>query len=295
MSALRCRRGAAGALLCLAALGWAVAARAERAAPPVDGLAFATDPAARRRCLGLSAAEMAARLGPAELEFTATTTLAAAGRPAHHQSDRALALWDDAAGISLQIGAGEMSLEVVRAGDAVVVRYNRGQLRRKSALDMDVEQLADQAVGNLGQALALLGPLQLAAGVPQTYERRAALRHAISAGEATAEAAPPIGAQQRRVDARLPATWRPDLGQRRIAGWVLVDQVTGVVLGAEVDASAQILHPRATPVALTCRLRHQLRRVGHRQRVVAPEGLPEFRRLSRPRDPLAFFREAPAG
>ena len=275
-------------------LAWAgPAAAAGPSSLALDALAFARDRAHRLATVGLGVHDLAARLGPAELSVLTSMTLAHQRR-SYAQDDQARLAWDNEAGLCLQVTSGPMALEAMRVGEALFVRYNRGQMRRKSGGDMDIDQLANQTSGSVAQALLLLEPLTVDAAEAVTYEHRDAVRFRLAARERpplAAGAEAPTPQVPASLIALIPSGWRARLDQRSVDGFVVVDRATGVLLQAEIDARAHIVHAQVADTALTYRLRHHLRRIGQQELIAPPASVPEFRRLSHPRDPLAFFRD----
>ena len=258
---------------------------------PIAVDAFLTDAAVRRHILYMPFGEAGLRLGSLRYEASSEFVFSR-GADVHEQRDVHRVSQDAEGNFHTYIDTPETQMEVYLLGDDLYVRYDRGQLRKKSRRQVETETWTELAFAGFHQVLELFRPrLRFSDATPEKAAGRQMIRYKVSLGEP--EDAPltvaDIPASVLPV-APLPR-WREIARPLHLTGSIWVDGETGVVLRSKLDGRLEVSDRGVRPTELRLRYDSIIRDIGKVAGIEVPESVPEFRREIPPRDLLGFFRE----
>jgi len=252
----------------------------------LDAQKLGSDPKLAHRVLDMGPAEVTERVGPqrfsAEVSFTWT-----AGKDTVKLTENRL-LESAAGGVSGDFHARidnsrDQGLEVVRARGQVFARSKYGKYRLRLRDRGIAERTRDEIAGALRELDGLFqGRLELALDGPTSVEGRPAVRYTVRLADAPAQVKatkggtpPPVAyarggldedsaRRQRFMDQRQP---------KKLAGEVLVDSATAVVLRAHLDGTLAVPGEKGiAPAQLHVLLDERIKDVGKPIAIQAPEG-----------------------
>jgi hypothetical protein len=257
-----------------------VASAQEKIAPEQLG----AEPRLAERVLTMGAAEMAERLGAhrfsASLSFDWSTPSAA---PVKLTESRLLEA--DARGVNGDFHAKvdntqDLGLEVIRVAGEVYARNRFGKFRLRRRDRGMAERTREDVVAPLSELDALLDRrMKLLPQGMVTYEGRSALRYEVALASAAPKELPlplppllsPKGGADETTRRRL--AFLVAKAPRSLKGEVLVDQATGVVVRASLEARLDVPgQGTAGPAALKVTLDQKVTRIGQALELKVPPG-----------------------
>ncbi len=260
-----------------------VVASAAESLPPQE---VAANPRVARRVLGMDAAEVTERIGPHAYKATITTEWTSEANPLPVKLTETRTFRAGPGGVSGDFhgvleNSRDQGLEVMRVEGKVYARNRYGQFRQRLRDRGMAERTRAELTGAMRDLDTLFrGRMKLEAKGTVTYEGRTAWRYDVKLGEAVA---------QEGVAARvLPALAEPKGGRdettlrrlaffehrvpQSLAGEVLVDAETSVVLKVRVDGRLVVPKEKTTETAeLRMTLESALTELGKDPRLKPPE------------------------
>lgn len=261
----------------------------------IDGAGLAQDAAARRHVLNMGLPELLFRLQSFALRTQTTITLSQDNKPISQKVHTSVFVQDSAGNSHLQTGNAEHQLELLTFGDKAYVRQDRGHLRRKRRQEVDEVPMAEAAVANVRQTLQHFAGVALAHPEPIRFDGRDAVRYEVEeTGQQLGGALPEPSLALLPVAA--PSRWREEAKHAHLSGRMVVDTATGVVLKAELSGSMTVTGATGQPILMALSCTHTVNNIGSVSAVKEPkDSIAEIRRPVRPRNPLAFFKQAQKG
>ncbi|MBI5508732.1 MAG: hypothetical protein HY903_08255 [Deltaproteobacteria bacterium] len=258
----------------------------------IDLTAFPADPAVFGRVLLMPFGEAAARL--ASLKFTARSTFVfSRGTEEYEQNDVSVVVQDSQSNFHVVLDTPENETEVYLIGETLYVRQDRGYLRSKPRRDLEPEFWTEVAFASMREALSLFSPkLRLAEPRPEVVAGRNATRYSLSLATKPEEATPvPTALPRPILPVAPPSRWRELARPLDLQGALWIDATTGVMMRLQLEGQLEIADRQVRPTQLQVRFDAGITEVGKVAAVKAPDSIPEFRRVDRPKNLLGFFSE----
>ncbi len=273
------------------------------AAEALDADAVATDAAMRRRILRMRAVEMRHRLGDFhainEVEFTWKR-----GKDAVSLSERAELLQSASGDFQVKIDNDQdFGMELRYVDGVIYVKSRHGKFHERRSDRAGHEAWREEAMGQLATFFELFdGKITLANMGTATHQGRGAVRYVLATAETSDPALLPPPKPAWAAKPRYPKDG-PDAALRHrravfeagepvsVAGEVLVDRLTGVVLAFDIEGRLVVppQDARPEPATLEIHLTRTLEGIGRPATIEVPEHLPFEPRPRAVKDPLAFW------
>ncbi|XXF79478.1 hypothetical protein P2318_06915 [Myxococcaceae bacterium GXIMD 01537] len=257
-----------------------VVASAAESLPPQD---VASDPRVARRVLGMDAAEVTERLGPHAYKATLTYEWTSEASPLPVKLSETRTFRAGPGGVSGDFhgvleNTRDQGLEVMRVEGKVYARNRYGKFRQRLRDRGMAERTRAELTGAIRDLDSLFrGRLVLEPQGTITYEGRTAWRYNVKLSEAVASAPSALPARLEPKGGRDETT-RRRLGffehrvPQSLAGEVLVDAQTSVVLKARVDGRLSVPKEKTSePADLRLTLEAALTEIGKDPRLKPPE------------------------
>lgn len=265
----------------------------EHVRAPIDVSLFGGNDAIRRQVLTMPLREIGDRFGAMHIEVQ--SLIALDNRSANYeQSDRYSVAYDSHGNFRVFLSTPSREMETYVIDETVYVRYDKGEMRKKTRRDMNVDGIADLTAVVLPQALALFGNLSFVDAQTDNIDGHPATRYRIRLepnGSRDLTLASDVFAPAWQVPLQPAPPFRAASTPTQASGVLSLDNATGAVLYANFDGKLEFSDVHLPNTHINVHVRYAVTDINHVAPVRAPRAVPEFRRSSRPRDPLAFFRD----
>ncbi len=260
---------------------------------PIDVTLFGGNDAIRRQVLTMPMREIADRFGAMQVDVQSIFSLE--NRQAtHEQDDRYQVASDSHGNFHAVITTPNRETETYVIDETVYVRYDKGELRRKTRRDMNVDGVADLAAVVLPQALALFGNLSFVDAQTDNIDGHPATRYRIRLepnGPRDLNISNDVFAPAWQVPLRPPPPFRAASTPTQASGTISLDNASGAILRANFDGKLEFTDAKLPNTHIGVHVRYGVTNINRVAPIHAPRWVPEAHRTARARDPLAFFRD----
>lgn len=253
---------------------------------------FASNPSVQGQVFSVSFEEAATRLGA--LRFEAQVQfLFSRGNDEVDQRDIYFAEQDAFGHRHVRLDTPHSQIEYYLLGETAYIRLDKGRLRNKPRRDMGHQAWAEIAFSSCRQLLQIFdNRLQFKQRDFEVSPARPTLRFDLSLSDKSTETG------LSRIDMHtneLPyvplAEWRNKAQPLDLQGELILDQATGVMLGAFFEGRLEIADRPVRPTELWVRYDAKISHIGKVPVIRPPQSIPEYTRKRQVRDRLSFFRD----
>ena len=259
----------------------------------IDVTLFGGNDAVRRQVLTMPMREIADRFSAMQVDVQSTFALENR-QGTYEQDDRYQVVSDSHNNYHATVSTPSRETETYLVDEIVYVRYDKGELRRKTRRDMNVDGVADLAAVVLPQALALFGNLSFVEAQTDNIDGRPATRYRIRLepnGPRDLSISNNVFAPAWQIPLRPPPPFRAASAPTQATGTISLDNATGAVLHATFDGKLEYTDVKLPNTHIGVHVRYGVTNINRVAPIRAPRWVSEAHRTSRARDPLAFFRD----
>ena len=266
-----------------------IGARSGVFASTINVAVFPQDAAVAASILRMPFDEVAERLGSLSFEARSFFVFNRGGE--EREQTHLGRLTQDASGnFYVFSDTGPSQLELYLIGESVLVRQDKGNLRKKPRREANTEFWRELVWSSVRQSLGVFSPrLRFVDPRPDTAAGHQATRYRVALapeGEVGVEIPPEAAELPKSPTSR----WRELARPLALSGSMWIDAATGVMLKVKIEGRLEVADRDVRPTQVTLRFDAAVTKPGTVAAITAPEGITEYERTPPPGDPIGFFR-----